>query len=119
MLEKLKEAIKFQASKIAWINREIQAHNAEQTKQRIEAEEKRIARQIEEHRISGQKAEHHHDWQRIMKGLAMRDVDTEKDGRMLAVGMDTRGMGQRPFVPVFSRTDSLVWGERSNQHDHL
>ena len=110
MIKKLAKAIKVKASKIGWINREIQAHNAEQTRQQIEAEEKRIAEQIEAQRIVNQKTEHHHNWQRIMKGQAMRDVDTEKDGRMLSVGMDTRGMGQRPFNPVFTVEDSIMWG---------
>jgi len=115
MLEKFAKAIKFHASKIGWINREIQAHNAEQTKQRIEAEEKRIAAQIEEQRISNQKAEHHHHWERIMKGQAMRDIGTEKDDdRMKAVVVDYVGRRRvgESFNPVFSRMDCLNWAER-------
>jgi len=113
MLEKLKKSIKSQALKIGWINREIQAHEAEMVRQRIEAEEKRIAEQIEAQRIYDQKVAHHHNWERIMRGQAMRDVGTEKDDRMLAVGMDTRGMGQRPFNPVFTMEDSIMWGTKN------
>ena len=109
VLKRITKAICNQASKIGWINREIQAYKIEQEKKRIELEQKRIAKQ---------KEEHHHHWERIMRGQAMRDVDTEKDdGRIQAVVVDYVGWGRvgESFNPVFSRTDCVNWAEKSKK----
>ena len=98
MLKKFAKAIGYQASKIGWINREIQAYKIEQEKKSIEE------------RIKRNKA----DFTELMRcGNTVRGEDKD-DGRMKAVVVDYvgRGIVGEPFKPVFSREDCLAWGEK-------
>jgi len=98
MLERISKAVVHQASKICWINREIQAYKIEQEKKAIEE------------RIKRNKA----DFTELMRcGNAVRGEDKE-DGRMEAVVVDYVGRGRvgELFNPVFTRADSLALGEK-------
>jgi len=95
MLERIAKAIGHQASKIGWINREIQAYKNEQEKKVIEERKKR------------NKA----DFTELMRcGNTVRSEDKE-DSRMKAVVVDYVGRGRvgEPFNPVFTRMDCLNW----------
>jgi len=101
MLRRLAKYIGYQASKIGWINREIQAY-------KIEQEKKLIKERIERNKA---------DFTELMRcGNAVRGEDKD-DGRMSAVVVDYVGRGRvgEPFNPVFSRADCVNWGEKSKK----
>ena len=101
MLERFEKAIGYQASKIGWINREIQAYKIEQGKKVIEE------------RIKRNKA----DFTELMRcGNTVRGEDKD-EGRMKAVVMDYVGRGRvgEPFNPMFSRIDCVNWAEKSKK----
>jgi len=98
MLKKFAKAIGYQASKIGWINREIQAYKIEQEKKSIEE------------RIKRNKA----DFTELMRcGNTVRGEDKD-DGRMKAVVVDYVGRGRvgEPFNPVFTRENSICMGRK-------
>ena len=101
MLKRLAKAIGYQASKIGWINREIQAYKINQEKKVIEE------------RIKRNKA----DFTELMRcGNTIRGEDKD-DGKMSAVVVDYAGRGRvgEPFNPVFSRADCVNWVEKSKK----
>jgi len=101
MLKRLIKAIGYQASKIGWINREIQAYKIEQ--------EKKVIKE----RIKHNKA----DFTELMRcGNTVRGEDKE-DGRMKVVAVDYVGRGRvgEPFNPVFTRMNCINWAEKSKK----
>jgi len=94
MLNKIGKAIGRKLLKIEWFKREVDRYKLEQWHKKIELEKQESKRYFDALKLSSK---------------SIRREDKE-DGRMLAVGMDTRGMGQRPFNPVFTAEDCVNWG---------
>jgi len=78
---------------------------------------KRIQRVLLAHRVQQKKQRHHENWELIMRGLTVRDENTEKPHKTLAVVddegvnieyMDGRFVNQRYVTPMF--IDSTNWG---------
>ena len=104
MLERIAKAIGNQASKIGWINREIQAY-------KIEKEKKAINERIKRNKA---------DFTELMRcGNTVRSEDKD-DGRMsIVVDYVGRGRVREAFNPVFSRMDCINWAERRDQHEKI
>jgi len=84
------EVIGNQLIKFEWFRREVEYYKIRQEKQIVT---ERMQRNRDE-------------WSDFIKAGNREN----KDGPMLAVGVDTRMMGHEPFNPVFSREDCLAWG---------
>jgi len=105
---KIAKSIREKLLAIPVVNHRVKTFLAEQEKQRIAQEVRRIERQLERHHIL---------WEFLMSDRAITDNETDHrtladvtDAGVVVSYMNGREVGQEHAGPTFHRFDTLNWG---------